>query len=166
MCNGFTGYNETCRVSEWLLMETGIRNGICPKIHYRKPFLVVESWWFFMFVMVIVVETIIIFCNGFYCLFFQQGCDSCCFIKSKSAATNGIAGSTKQIPVAPDDILRFYEEKRLVCARNWTLFTTLPEIWFFPVNWFFQTVCFNELVQFTSLFSLSLNVECKANTEK
>ncbi len=158
MCNGFTGYNETCRVSEWLVLvlkETGIRNGICPKIHYRKPFLVVESWWFFMFVMVIVVETIRIFCDGLYCLFFQQGCDSCCFIKWKSAATNGIAGSTKQIPVAPDDILRFYEEKRSVLCKNWTLFTTITEMWFFPVNWFFRTVCFNELVQFTSLFSQS-----------
>ncbi len=28
-------------------------------------------------------------------------------------------------PVAPDDILRSYEEKRLVCARNRTLFTAL-----------------------------------------
>ncbi len=24
-------------------------NGICPKAHYRKPFLMVKSWWFLMF---------------------------------------------------------------------------------------------------------------------
>ncbi len=29
------------------------------------------------------------------------------------------------MPVAPDDILRSYEVKRSVCARNRTLFTTL-----------------------------------------
>ncbi len=32
-------------------------------------------------------------------------------------------GNTKLIPVAPGNILRSYEVKRLVCARNWTLFT-------------------------------------------
>ncbi len=37
-------------------------------------------------------------------------------------------GNTKWIPMAPDDILWSYEEKRSVCARNWTLFTTFnPE---------------------------------------
>ncbi len=36
-----------------------------------------------------------------------------------------ISRNTKLIPVAPDDILRSYEMKRSVCARNWTLFTML-----------------------------------------
>ncbi len=31
-------------------------------------------------------------------------------------------GNTELIPVAPDDILRSYEEKRSVCARNWISF--------------------------------------------
>ncbi len=31
----------------------------------------------------------------------------------------------KLISMAPDDILRSHEVKRSVCARNWTLFTTL-----------------------------------------
>ncbi len=33
-------------------------------------------------------------------------------------------GNTELIPVAPDDILRTYEEKRSVCARNWISFAT------------------------------------------
>ncbi len=44
-------------------------NGICPKTHYRKPFLMVlmvKSWWF---VMVFVVETIRIFSDGSIVLF-------------------------------------------------------------------------------------------------
>ncbi len=34
-------------------------------------------------------------------------------------------GYTTLIPAPPDDILRSYEVKRSVCARSWTLFTTL-----------------------------------------
>ncbi len=49
------------------------------------------------------------------------------FIKCKSAVniTLRVKKACQWIPVAPDDILRSYEAKRLVCARNWTLFATL-----------------------------------------
>lgn len=36
-----------------------------------------------------------------------------------------ISGNTKWKPMAPDDILRYNEVKRLFCARHWTLFTAL-----------------------------------------
>ncbi len=48
-----------------------------------------------------------------------NGC--CYFVSQKKAYT----GNTKLIPMDPCDILRSYEAKRSVCARNWTLFTTL-----------------------------------------
>ncbi len=49
---------------------------------------------------------------------FSWNCGPWWFIK-------GISRNTKLLPVAPDDILRSYEAKRSVCARNWTLFTAL-----------------------------------------
>ncbi len=67
-----------------------------------------------------------------------------------------ISGNTKLIPVAPDDILRSYEAKQSVCARNWTLFTTLlpviqslkwtdrSDVWF--MNHSFEPVIFSESV--------------------
>ncbi len=60
---------------------------------------------------------------------------------------------TKLIPVAPDNILKSCEAKRLVCARNWTLTVqeTLTfincnaehqangEVQFFSINWNLKT---------------------------
>ncbi len=60
MCNGFTGYNGTCiglngmwtlliSAGNWSPSIGGLlkpihSNGICPKTHYRKPFLYVFLW--------------------------------------------------------------------------------------------------------------------------
>ncbi len=62
--NGFTGYNGNrigfngncnvglyCQLFYWWLVKTN--NGICPKTHYRKPFLMVKTWFVMIFVMVL-----------------------------------------------------------------------------------------------------------------
>ncbi len=59
-------------------------------------------------------------------------------------------------PVAPDDTLRSYEAKWSICARNWTLFTTLlPVIQSFrqtgKSDYFPQTASFWQFVSITWL---------------
>ncbi len=46
---------------------------------------------------------------------------SCSFLRIRKSTLS----NTKSTLVSPDNILRSYEVKRLVCARNWILFTTL-----------------------------------------
>ncbi len=79
---------------------------------------------------------------------------SCSFLRIRKSTLS----NTKSTLVSPDNILRSYEVKRLVCARNWILFTTLllvsialgnGKVWFFSVSWFFWTV---SVVQFTIFY--------------
>ncbi len=75
-----------------------------------------------------------------------------------------ISDNTKWIHVAPDDILRSYEANQSVCARNWTLFTTLlpvlqslrqTEVFGSQTNYSFQLVLFSELVEL--VYQIRLN---------
>ncbi len=78
-------------------------------------------------------------------MIFSWNCGPWWFMKRKSMAAiilrvkKAYTGNTKLIPVAPDDILRSYEEKLSVCARNWTFTTFLinynPETWADSQEW-------------------------------
>ncbi len=56
-------------------------------------------------------------------------------------------------PVAPDNILRCYETKQSVCARNWTLFKEL-----FPVNYSLRQTKKSDSFQQTGSFGQFVSV--------